>query len=130
LANLSNFKRKGKLMLGTAYGWALAILTFALTGSLTMAILFGAVAAFFGSIFGALNMSLIQLKAPQYIRGRVISLLIVMSGVMPLAVVPIGGVAEYLGVSVALAFAAMMVGLSVWILNSLFPSLKRIFSSS
>ena len=57
-------------MLGTAYGWALAILTFAFTGSLTMAILFGAVAAFFGSIFGALNMSLIHLQAPQYIRGR------------------------------------------------------------
>ncbi|MDP7404185.1 MAG: MFS transporter [Porticoccaceae bacterium] len=130
LANLSNFKRKGKLMLGTAYGWALAILTFALTGSLTMAILFGAVAAFFGSIFGALNMSLIQLQAPQYIRGRVISLLIVMSGVMPLAVVPIGGVAEYLGVSVALAFAAMMVGLSVWILNALFPKLKGISNIS
>ena len=105
---------------------ALAILTFALTGSLTMAILFGAVAAFFGSIFGALNMSLIQLQAPQYIRGRVVSLLIVMSGVMPLAVVPIGGVAEYLGVSLALAFAAMMVGLSVWILNALFPKLKSI----
>ena len=119
LANLSNFKRKGKLMLGTAYGWALAILTFALTGSLTMAIL-----------FGALNMSLIQLQAPQYIRGRVISLLIVMSGVMPLAVVPIGGVAEYLGVAVALAFAAMMVGLSVWILNALFPKLKGISNIS
>ena len=71
-------------------------------------------------------MSLIQLQAPQYIRGRVISLLIVMSGVMPLAVVPIGGVAEYLGVSVALAFAAMMVGLSVWILNALFPKFKSI----
>ena len=70
-----------------------------------MAILFGAV-CIFGSIFGALNMSLIQLQAPQYIRGRVISLLIVMSGVMPLAVVPIGGVAEYLGVSVALAFGS------------------------
>ena len=75
-------------------------------------------------------MSLIQLQAPQYIRGRVISLLIVMSGVMPLAVVPIGGVAEYVGVSSALAFAAIMLGLSVWILNSLFPNLKRISSSS
>ena len=49
-----------------------------------------------------------------------------MSGVMPLAVAPIGGVAEYLGGFLALAFAAIMVGLSVWILNSLFPSLKRI----
>ena len=69
LASLSDFKRKGKLMLGTAYGWALAILTFALLGS-NNGYSFGAV-GIFGSIFGALNMSLIQLKAPQYIRGRV-----------------------------------------------------------
>ena len=93
---------KRKINAGYCLWMGSSDMTFALTGSLTMAILLGS-GCIFWFFFGALNMSLIQLQAPQYIRGRVISLLIVMSGVMPLAVVPIGGVAEYLGVSVALA---------------------------
>jgi hypothetical protein len=71
-------------------------------------------------------MSMIQLAAPQHIRGRVISLLIVMSGLMPLAVAPIGGIAEYFGVEVALAFAAVMVGISALALNFFLPQLKKI----
>ena len=71
-------------------------------------------------------MSIIQLAAPQHIRGRVMSLLIVMSGLMPLAVAPIGAIAEYFGVAVALAFAAVMVGFSAFVLNFFFPQVKKI----
>jgi MFS family permease len=126
LAKLGDFSWKGKLLFGTVYGWAISIFIFAFTGNLMSAILFGAVTAFFGSVFGALNMSIIQLAAPQHIRGRVMSLLIVMSGLMPLAVAPIGGIAEYFGVAVALAFAAVMVGISALVLNFFLPQLKNI----
>ena len=126
LAKLGDFTWKGKLLLATAYGWGISIFLFAFTGNLIIAILFGAVAAFFGSVFGTLNMSIIQLAAPQHIRGRVMSLLIVMSGLMPLAVAPIGGIAEYFGVAVALAFAAVMVGFSAFVLNFFFPQVKKI----
>jgi MFS family permease len=126
LAKLGDFTWKGKLLFGAVYGWAISIFIFAFTGNLMSAILFGAVTAFFGSVFGALNMSMIQLAAPQHIRGRVMSLLIVMSGLMPLAVAPIGGIAEYFGVEVALAFAAVMVGISALALNFFLPQLKKI----
>jgi MFS family permease len=126
LARLGNFKAKGFMLYRFAYGWAAAIALFTLTGNLIIAIVLGAVTAFFSSLFGSLQMSITQMVTPQYIRGRVMSLIMVMSGIIPLAVIPVGAIAEYFSIVTAFVFAAMMLALSAWVLHWVFPDLKGI----
>ncbi|HBO15941.1 MAG TPA: hypothetical protein DD440_06345 [Porticoccaceae bacterium] len=126
LARLGDFKAKGQMMFRLAWGWAVAIALFTLTDNLFAAIVFGAFAAFFSSLFGSLHMSVMQLATPQYIRGRVMSFIMLLAGIMPLAVLPVGAIAEYFSIEAALMFTAMMLGLSTWVLQRVFPGLKRI----
>jgi MFS family permease len=126
LARLGDFNGKGRLMLQAAFGWGVAIALFALTSNLYAAIFFGAFTAFFHNLFGSLNMSVTQLAAPRYIHGRVMSLTLMINGLMPLGVIPIGAVAEFVGIEAALMFGAAMLVLIVWLLNVLFPAIKQI----
>ena len=126
LAKAGDFRSKGRMMFRLSYGWAVTIVIFAMTGSLVVAVVVGALTAFFSALFGILNMSLTQLATPQHIRGRVMSLVMVMSGVTPLAVVPVGALAEYLNIQTALAFTAIMLALSAWALSQIYPELGRI----
>jgi hypothetical protein len=54
------------------------------------------------------------------------SLIMVMSGIIPLAVIPVGAIAEYFSIVTAFVFAAMMLALSAWVLHWVFPDLKGI----
>jgi hypothetical protein len=73
-------------------------------------------------------MSVTQMATPQHIRGRVMSLTLMIHGLMPLGVIPVGVVAELLGVKAAFLFSAAMLALTVWLLNVIFPAIKRIDS--
>ena len=66
-----------------------------------------------------------QIVTPQHIRGRVMSLVMVMNIMNPLAVIPIGAIAEYSNIHTALLFAAVMLSISAFGLNRAFPNLKR-----
>lgn len=125
LAKLGDFRNKGRAMFVLVYCWSIAIAIFAVTGGLYVAIFFGAFAAFFGTFFGSLNMSMTQIVTPQHIRGRVMSLVMVMNIMNPLAVIPIGAMAEYSNIHTALLFAAVMLSISAFGLNRAFPNLKR-----
>ena len=126
LAKVGDFRNKGRMMFTLSYGWAVTIALFALTENLFAAIASGALTAFFGSLFGTLNMTLTQLATSQHIRGRVMSLIMVMSGITPLAFLPVGAIAEYSSIKTALIFTAMMLALSAKFMDRLFPALQRI----
>jgi len=126
LARLGDFSGKGRVMFQAAGGWAVAIALFALTENLYIAMFVGAFTAFFYSLFGSLNMSVTQMATPQHIRGRVMSLTLMIHGLMPLGVIPVGVVAELFGVKAAFLFSAAMMALIVWLLNVIFPEIKRI----
>ncbi|MBV32491.1 MAG: hypothetical protein CMK36_03495 [Porticoccaceae bacterium] len=126
LAKLGNFRNKGRAMFVLVYCWSIAIAIFAVTSGLYVAIFFGAFAAFFGTFFGSLNMSMTQIVTPQHIRGRVMSLVMVMNIMNPLAVIPIGAIAEYSNIHTALLFTAVMLSISAFGLNRAFPNLKRV----
>ncbi len=126
LAKAGDLKRKGRMMFRLSYGWAVTIVIFALTGSLFAAVVVGALTAFFSSLFGTLNMSLTQLATPQHVRGRVMSLVMVMSGITPLAFIPVGAIAEYSSIKSALIFTAIMLALSAKLMDRLFPELQKI----
>ncbi|HJL61669.1 MAG TPA: MFS transporter [Pseudomonadales bacterium] len=126
LAKLGDISGKGRVMFTCSYFWAIALAAFALTGNLYTALAFGALTGLFSSVFGALNMSIVQLAIKPEIRGRVMSIMMMTHGLMPFGVIPVSVLAEFVGIDVALMFSAVMLVLSMLILGHYFPDLRRI----
>ena len=99
---------------------------FALSGSLVTALLMGAVVGLFSSVFGSLNMTVVQLAVRAEIRGRVMSIMMMTHGLMPLGTLPVSALAEYVGIEAALMFAAGMLLLSMILLGFWIPELRKI----
>ncbi|MCH7743912.1 MAG: MFS transporter [Proteobacteria bacterium] len=126
LARLGDFSGKGRVMFHSAYLWAISLAGFAISENLVVAMIMGAMTGLFGSVFGALNMSIVQLAIKPEIRGRVMSMMMMSFGLMPVGVIPVSVLAEYVGIDVALMFAAVMLAASMLLLDYLFPDLRRI----
>ena len=90
------------------------------------AMVMGALVGLFSSVFGSLNMTVVQLAVRAEIRGRVMSIMMMTHGLMPLGTLPVSALAEYVGIEVALMFAAVMLLLSMLLLGFWIPELKRI----
>ena len=126
LARLGDFSKKGRFLFVTSYCWAIALAAFAMSSSAYFAIAMMAVCGFFSSLFGALNMSIVQLAIRPEIRGRVMSIMMMTHGLMPLGLIPISGLAEFVGIDVALLTGAFLLALSMLLLGYFYPDLKRI----
>ncbi len=126
LARLGDFSGKGRVMFYAAHLWAVSVLAFAFSQSLYQGMIAGAATGLFGSVFGALNMSIIQLTVRPDIRGRIMSILMMTFGLMPIGVIPISALAEFVGIDIALAISAVLLTVSMLILGYLFPDLIRI----
>lgn len=126
LARAGDFNGKGRILFLAAYLWAVALAGFAWSTGLYAAMLTGAFIGLLSAIFGSLNMSILQLAINPEIRGRVMSIFMMSHGLMPMGVIPISAMAEYVGIDVALMFAAVMLVISMLIIRFFFPDLQRI----
>jgi predicted MFS family arabinose efflux permease len=126
LARFGDIGGKGRIMFVTSYFWAVALGVFAFSTNLSMAMIVGAVSGLFGSIFGALNWSIVQLAIRDEIRGRVMAIMMMSHGLMPLGIIPVSAIAEFVGIDMALIFSACMLALSMILLGRWFPELKQI----
>lgn len=126
LARLGDVGNKGKILFVTSYCWAVSLAVFAFSGNLWMAMTVGAVSGFFSSIFGAMNFSIVQMAIRPEIRGRVMAIMMMSHGLMPLGIIPISAIAEFIGIDMALLFAACMLALSMYLLGAWIPDLRRI----
>lgn len=126
LARAGDFARKGRVLFVTGYLWAAFVVAFALSDALLPALLFAAASGLVGSILGSLNMSVVQLAMPDAMRGRVMSIMMMTHGFMPLAIMPISGAAERIGIHEALTLAGICLGFSMLALRLWLPELARI----
>jgi len=126
LAHLGDIGGKGRVMFVTAYLWAGFLGAFALSQTLWLAMVLGAFTGLFSALFGSLNMSIVQLAIRQEVRGRVMSIMMMTHGLMPLGVIPVSAVAELIGIDAALAMSAALLAASMFMLGRAFPDLKRI----
>ncbi len=126
LARLGDVGNKGRLLFGTAYCWAISIIAFSLTDQIWVAMVVGAVTGLFGAIFGAMNMSILQMSIKPEIRGRVMSIMMMTHGLMPLGIIPVSAAAEFIGIDVAIMISALLLALSTFLLGIIYPELRRI----
>ncbi|MBV1907578.1 MAG: MFS transporter [Pseudomonadales bacterium] len=126
LARMGDFEGKGRVMFVSAYLWAIALAGFALSDSIMMALITGAISGLFGSVFGALNMSVLQLVVKPEVRGRIMSVMMMTFGLMPLGVIPLSALAEKTGIDLALLLSTVLLVLSTLLIGLFFPNLVRI----
>ena len=126
LARIGDTGGKGRIMFVMAYLWAITLAGFALSETLWAAMLFGAFTGLCGAVFGSMNMSIVQLAIRPEIRGRVMAILMMAHGLMPLGVLPVSAAAEFIGIDTALMLSAVLLGLSMFVLGRVFPDLRHI----
>ena len=126
LARLGDIGRKGKVLFAASYLWAVGLAGFAFSSTLLLAAAFGVVIGALGSLVGSLNMSVTTLAIRPEIRGRVMAIMMMTHGVMPLGMIPIAAAAEFIGINVALGASAVLLAASMAGIGVLFPELRRI----
>ncbi|MYJ75477.1 MAG: MFS transporter, partial [Gammaproteobacteria bacterium] len=126
LARLGDIGSKGKVMFGSCYVWALGLGGFALSPTLGVAMACGVFIGIFGSVAGSLNMSVVTLAIAPEVRGRVMSIMMMSFGIMPIGMIPIAAAAEYTGIASALLGSAVLLAASMAVLGWRFPELRRI----
>jgi MFS family permease len=88
--------------------------------------LFGIFAGLFGTAMGSLNMSVVQLSSRPEIRGRVMAIMWMTFGFMPLGLIPISWLAEVVSIETALVVSALLLAASMVLLGIFYPELKTI----
>jgi MFS family permease len=126
LARMGESRGKGWLMIGAALAWAVSTFAFAAAADVAAALPLAVVNGFFSSAFMSLNNSLIQLSLDDAMRGRVMSAVMMMWGLMPIGVVPVSFLAEAYGIAVAPEASAVALGLLAATAAVVLPEIRRI----
>ena len=89
LARLGDIGSKGKVLFAASFIWAIGLAAFALSQTLLVAMAFGVFIGVFSSLVGSLNMSVVTLAIAPELRGRVMAIMMMTHGIMPLGMIPI-----------------------------------------
>lgn len=85
---------------------AAALTAFALSPFFALSILLVMITAFATTGFMVVNMTVVQIMTPDYMRGRVVSVRFLVIGLMPFGALSMGGAAESMGAPMAVAIIA------------------------
>ena len=126
LAFLGDIPRKGRLFLAATVTMGLLLTAFATTGQMSVAIVVIFILGFSSAGFGVMQSTLMMLLAPEHARGRVMGVLMLSIGVMPIALLALGGVAAAVGVVATTIAAGLLLALTIALLAVLAPGLWRL----
>ena len=120
MAGLGGLRHKGRLLLAAVLLWGVSLLIFSVATDLVVAGIGIFLLGFASAVFMTLSASVIQLIIIPEMYGRVMSMHMMIFGMMPLAVMPMGVLAEAIGTPEALTVTAMLLiagGLALLLLN-------------
>ena len=126
VAALGNFRRKTLLQTISALVQAVMLVTFAYSTNFTFSLVTLAAVGFLSMLFQTINNTLLQLIAPESFRGRIMSARIVVMGLMPVGMIPMGALAEAMGAPFTVALGGMLFGVSVLLLMLSIPRLRNV----
>lgn len=127
LALLSGTRRRGVLLIGAITSFGVALIVFALTESWALALAMLALAGFSDALYILTINGLLLARAPEELRGRVMSVFTLADiGMTPLGSLMIGGAAGVVGAQAALAASGSVVVGSILGVAARFPRLRRV----
>lgn len=126
IASLGNYRRRGELMLTAGIGFASFLFLFAVSNNFMSAIVFLLFVGAGGSIFMTIVNSLIMTNTEPELVGRVMSIYTWTFGLMPLAMLPAGAMAEYFGAPLTVGLGGSIMIVYMLALAIGMPFLRRL----
>src|SRR5215210_6621726 len=127
---VSRVDRQGAVVLGAIVVWGLAIIGFGFAPTLWLAVLCLAVAGAGDMVSAVLRTSMLQLAAPEEMRGRMQGVfLVVVAGGPRLGDLRAGAMASAFGVSFAMVSGGVVVVVAMIVVALLVPSFRRFRAS-
>lgn len=126
VASLGEFRRKGVLMLGSMFLFGAALLLFSFSASPALSFAFLIMAGMGHMGYRASNNTLLQMLAPRELRGRILSLLLLDRGLVPLGTMLAGVLATFWGASIALSGMASIVLILALLVALTMPRMRRL----
>ena len=126
LAAVRKFDRRGILLLGLGVFWGITLVGLANSMIFPVAVPFLIIIGLVSSIYMSLNMTLTQLSATPEMRGRVMSIMMMTFGLMPIGALPFGTIAEYIGTANSLTISGILLSLLTLAFAFAYPAFKRI----
>ena len=126
VAYLGNFNRMGLVFMGAAALWGVALMAFSQSPNLVIAVLPLALTGLANAVYMSLNLSLIQMHAEPHMRGRVMSIFMWTFSLMPLGLIPVSFVAEWVGTPTAFLGSGLLLILTTTAMFALVPSIRRL----
>jgi len=127
LARLGDFKSKGRFVMASCFIFSLSLILFSLTRDFTLSLI---ILAFIGgtSVTSvALINTILQTKATDEFRGRVMSVfMLTFAGIMPFGNLIAGYLAQEFGVSFAVMASGVVCGIFFILINIFYPQIKDI----
>jgi MFS family permease len=111
LASLRYQKRRGMFLVANGFLWGLSLVIFSRSFSYGTALPTIFLLGLMSAVFMSLNMTLVQQYSSIEMRGRVISMVMMTFGIMPLSAVPFGAIAERIGTADSLQIAGLLLSL-------------------
>ncbi len=122
--------RRLRLMMASILAFGATLVLFSYSPWIWIALPVILLADIFVTIFMVLNNTAIQVLIPDYVRGRVMSLLMMSFGLTPLATLPISWLAEEYGAPIVVALSSGLMMVLAIVFLSLSPALRRMDTST
>lgn len=126
LAAIRRFSHRGLLLLGCGIVWGIMLVGLANSQIYPVAMPFLLIIGLISSVYMSLNMTLTQLSAAPEMRGRVMSIMMMTFGLMPIGALPFGTIAEYIGTANSLTISGALLALLIFAFGLAYPAFRRI----
>ena len=126
IAAMGNFSRKGRLFLAATGAFGLLLSSFALTDQMSLAVAVIFAAGFASAGFGVMQSTLMLLLSPEEARGRVMGVLMLSIGAMPIALLVQGAIAAAIGVVATTIASGVLLVVAIVVLAVGAPGLWRL----
>ncbi len=126
LAAVRKFSRRGVLLLSLGVVWGIALVALANSAIFPVAVPFLLIIGLISSVYMSLNMTLTQLWSAPEMRGRVMSIMMMTFGLMPIGALPFGTIAEYIGTANALTISGALLSALILAFAFAYPAFRRI----
>lgn len=125
LAAIRRFSHRGLLLLGCGIVWGIMLVGLANSQIYPVAMPFLLIIGLISSVYMSLNMTLTQLSAAPEMRGRVMSIMMMTFGLMPIGALPFGTIAEYIGTANSLTISGALLALLIFAFGLAYPAFRR-----
>lgn len=126
VAALSRASRPALLQVGFGVGFGLALVGFALSPSLPVAVVFLVMVGFLSAAYSALNNTLLLSNAAPSFYGRVMSIYLLTFASMPLGAMPLAWLSDHFGAPATIAVAGALVASAIALVALTQPAYRRI----